>query len=129
MNSPPLVTLSVSQSVRPPQSAPCNFQSLRLYLWKDWEDYDRKLQDWIIGNGSAVAERTFLYDYELEWGKWHRSKERKCCANPFGSYMLNKKWTLEEEFNNHILRFQQVNVTVIDLNSYNIIILGWSFGY
>ena len=38
----------------------------------------------------------------------YRSKERKGGVNPFSSYMLNKKWTLEEEFNNHMLRFQQV---------------------
>ena len=93
------------------------------------DDFERKVQDWIIGDGSAVVECAYLYDHELEWGKWYRSKERKTADNPFASYMLNKKWTLEEEFNNHILRFQQVNVTVIDLNSYNIIILGWSFGY
>ena len=44
-------------------------------------------------------------------GKWYRSKERKSGESPFASNMLNKKWTLEEEFNNHILRFQQVNVS------------------
>ena len=34
-------------------------------------------------------------------------------TNPFGSYMLNKKWTLEEKFNKHMLRFQQVTVSSI----------------
>ena len=51
-----------------------------------------------------------MYDYELEWGKWYRSRERKTGLNPFGSYMMNKKWTKEEQFNNHMLRFQQVTV-------------------
>ena len=58
-----------------------------------------------------------MFDYELEWAKdygtaWYRSKSRKAGHNPFSSYMMNKKWTLEEEFNNHLLRFQQVTVSV-----------------
>ena len=56
-----------------------------------------------------------LYDYELDWAKeyntrWYRSKDKLGGKNPFASYMINKKWTLEEEFNNHMLRFQQVTV-------------------
>ena len=72
------------------------------------------VRDLIIGKGSGVLEASFLYlDYELKWAedagkKWFRSKERKGGVNPFPSYMLNKKWTLVEEFNNHVLRFQQV---------------------
>ena len=63
-----------------------------------------------VRSGSSVLECAFMLDYELEWGKWHRSKDRREGNNPFGSFMMNKKWTLEEEFNNHILRFQQVTV-------------------
>ena len=67
-----------------------------------------------MGEGSAVLFGAFLFDYELklenraEGKRWHRSKERLGGINPFASYMMNKKWWLEEEFNNHILRFQQV---------------------
>ena len=71
------------------------------------------MKDRILRTGSAVTECAFMFDYELQWAKdyntkWYRSKERKGGLNPFGSFMLNKKWTLEEEFNNHMLRFQQV---------------------
>ena len=48
-----------------------------------------------------------------EYGRWHRSKDKKGGKNPFASYMMNKKWTLEEEFNNHMLRFQQVTLSSI----------------
>ena len=53
----------------------------------------------------------------VEWAKeygtaWHRSKSRKAGQNSFCSYMMNKKWTLEEEFNNHLLRFQQVALSM-----------------
>ena len=69
-----------------------------------------------VRTGSSVIECAFLYDYELQWAtdlgtSWHRSKDRQGGDHPFASFMLNKKWTLEEEFNNHMLRFQQVTVS------------------
>ena len=66
---------------------------------------------WTIRDGTSVFEVSFMYEGELELGKWYRSKERKGGVNPFASYMLNKKWTLEEEFNNHMLKFQQVTAS------------------
>ena len=73
-------------------------------------------RDLIIGKGSAVLETgVFFPDFESKFAedagkKWYRSKERKGGVNPFPSYMMNKKWTMEEEFNNHVLRFNQVSV-------------------
>ena len=62
-----------------------------------------------MGNGTAVQESGFLYDYELALGRWHRSKEKvQKPDSDFGSYMMNKKWWLEVEFNVHMMRFQQV---------------------
>ena len=47
-------------------------------------------------------------------GKFYRSKDKKDLNRPpFGSYMMNKKWTLEEEFTNHMLMFQQVTGSCI----------------
>ena len=66
-------------------------------------------EKWIMGNGSAVQEASFLYNTDLKLGRWHRSKEKK--QEPsiiFTSYMMNKKWWLEEQFNVHMMRFQQV---------------------
>ena len=59
-----------------------------------------------------------------EYGKWYRSKERAEGLN-FASYMTNKKWTLEEEFNNHMLRFQQVTVSFVDFIKIYFDIPGW----
>ena len=61
-----------------------------------------------VVNGSSVVQGSFLWEYELRLGKWHRSKDRKGGQNPFGSYLMNKKWTMEEEFTKHMLHFQQV---------------------
>ena len=73
------------------------------------------LEDSVL-SGSSVVETAWLVAQDLELGKWHRSKERKGGDHPFGSCMLNKKWTLEEEFNKHLLRFQQVTVSSIYLS-------------
>ena len=78
------------------------------------------LQDRVLDEGSAVVECSLLLDWELDYAKkyntrWYRSKDKKAGKNPFASYMMNKKWTLEEEFNNHMLRFQQVTVSSIFL--------------
>ena len=63
--------------------------------------------------GTAVREFAFPRSNETKWAKandfsWYRSKETKGGVNPFGSYMMNKKFIFEEEFNNHIMRVQQV---------------------
>ena len=88
------------------------------------------MKDKILRTGSAVVECGFMYEFELEWAKdedtsWYRSKEKKGGRNPFGSYMLNKKWTLEEEFNNHMLRFQQVTVSSCYFSKIYFDIPGW----
>ena len=86
---------------------------------KDWDQSDQWIKDKILQEGSAVYEIGFMLDTEIEWANdlydtsWYRSKEKKGGINPFGSYMLNKKWTFEEEFNKHMLRFQQVTVSSI----------------
>ena len=85
---------------------------------KDWDDYDEIAQD-AIRTGSSCVEGAYMYAYELQWAtdlgtQWYRSKDRKDQPiNPFMSFLMNKKWTLEEDLNNHILRFQQVIMSSI----------------
>ena len=71
------------------------------------------VKDRVLDRGDAVVEAAFMLEYELDWAKeyntrWYRSKNKLDGENPFASYLLNKKWTLEEEFNNHMMRFNQV---------------------
>ena len=61
-----------------------------------------------VENGGAVVAVSFLFEYEYAWGKWYRSQRVSEGSLKFRSYMMNRKWTLKEEFNNHMLRFQQV---------------------
>ena len=87
-----------------------------------------------IRTGAAVAQGAYMSDYELDWAtdagtQWCRSKDKKGGRYPFGSFMMNKKWTLEEEFNNHMLRFQQVKVSSITYIKLHLNIPGWIDGH
>ena len=74
------------------------------------DTYDGLLKDAVV-NGLSVVEATRLWSWEIEYGKWHRSHERKGGVFPFGCFIMNKKWTMEEQFNKHILRLQQVTLS------------------
>ena len=74
-----------------------------------------------MGNGTAVQQCGFLVDYELALGRWHRSKDKiPKPDSDFGSYMMNKKWWLEEEFNVHMMRFQQVKCRYLLIKQFDI---------
>ena len=97
---------------------------------KDWAESEKWCKDWILDRGDAVVEAAFMYNSELDWAKnystsWYRSKQKKGGQSLFVSYMLNKKWTLEEEFNNHIMRFQQVTHNSNYFGKLNFYIPGW----
>ena len=68
-----------------------------------------------VESESMAVEVSFLYDSEIEHARkhntsWYRSKERREGGYPFNSYLMSKKWSLVEEMNLHIMRFQQVTV-------------------
>ena len=68
--------------------------------------------DLLTGNRDYVYTAVALQPIN-KYGRYYRSKAKKVKTSLlFGSFMMNKKWRLEEEFNNHILRFQQVNISV-----------------
>ena len=102
----------------------------RTTVCKDWDECNKRLIPGAVKTGSSVVEVGILWPQYLELGRWHRSRDRKGGINPFGSYMLNKKWTLNEEFNNHMLRFQQVSAQCSAVNSiyFSIIVLTFQAG-
>ena len=69
--------------------------------------------DRALENGTAVFEGSGMYWIYTTLGKWYRSKGHNGVW-PFASYLLNKKWTMEEEFNNHMMRLQQVSQEVLN---------------
>ena len=76
-------------------------------------------------NGTAVQEYTSLSEWDFSLGKWHRSKDKKQTpGSDFASFMINKKWWLEEQFNVHMMRFQQVEDFSFS-NNLTSIVPGW----
>ena len=79
-----------------------------------------------MGNGTAAVEVGFLYDFELALGRWYRSKDTTSTPySNFPSYMMNKKWSLEEQLNVHMLKFQQVKCICLLKNLSPVMISGW----
>ena len=67
-----------------------------------------------------------VYEKGIGKGGFYRSKDPKDLNRPpFGSYMMNKKWTLEEEFTNHMMMFQQVTGSCIYYIKVHFDIPGW----
>ena len=87
---------------------------MTFFSWKSFEEYINKIKYDIGVKGTHVLQNGYLNTDAIEKNfnikiKWHRSRERRSNSySPFCAYMMNKKWWLEEEFTNHILRFQQV---------------------
>ena len=78
-----------------------------------------------MGNGTAVREAGGLFAKQLELGRWHRSKDKKQKPDSdYGTTMMNKKWCLEEQFNLHMMRYQQVKCWGLS-NKLTYLILGW----
>lgn len=76
--------------------------SRRLYIAKDWEDYDEKVKA-VISTGKyaeisglpARPNRPFLVPEE-DFKDWYRSSEIVEGIVPYGAHITNKKWPLKE---------------------------------
>ena len=73
----------------------------------NWTVFNEMVQD-TAQTGSSVVVISYLMASQLAYGKFHRSMNRMIGRYPYGSFLMNKKWTLEEEFSMHMLIFQQV---------------------
>ena len=64
----------------------------------DWDHFDNISKHDVIGAGTHAYMGGALADYELSLGNWSRSKEKLSGWNPYGGYLTNKKWHLNEVF-------------------------------
>ena len=62
----------------------------------DWDHFNNISRHDVIGAGTHAQMAGSLDPYELVMGRWHRSKEKLAGDNPYGGYLTNKKWTLNE---------------------------------
>ena len=63
----------------------------------DWDHYKKISEYDVIGNGTHAQLTPFIEPYELDMGRWYRSKEKYEGGrlNYFG-FVSNKKWYLNE---------------------------------
>ena len=68
----------------------------------DWDHFYNISKHDVIGNGTNALMTSALYSSDLAMGKWYRSKEKVAGKYPYGGYLTNKKWHLNE-----VLYFKQ----------------------
>ena len=78
-----------------------------LVVPKDYDGYLKMMIDGILVANTHVYLGT-LDDYDRTLGRFHESKDVLEGTNPFGGDILNKKWSLAEEYSYHLLLFHQV---------------------
>ena len=67
-----------------------------MIITKDWDEYVFFTEHYIIGKGTHAQMASYLTHYELNHGRWYRSEEKVSGKYPFGGYLTNKKWYLNE---------------------------------
>ena len=63
---------------------------------KTWEDFDNYIEHYVLGEGTHAQMTSTLYPKHLAMGRWWRSTERLSGFSPYGGYLSNKKWYLNE---------------------------------
>jgi hypothetical protein len=71
---------------------------------KNWNELKRILKHDVQGAGTHV----YISNWPDGEGYQHVSKEIIEGSNPYGGWIVNKKWHLNEELAKHILLYQQV---------------------
>ena len=67
------------------------------YITADnWDHYDNITKQDVMGAGTHAYMGGELDSYDLAMGRWYRSKEKLSGNYPYGGYLTNKKWHLNE---------------------------------
>ena len=70
-----------------------------MVIAESWSEYYNYSRDGVIGEGTHGMMTFTVSGAYLKLGKWYRSKEKVSGTNPYGGYITNKKWDLNEETN------------------------------
>ena len=67
----------------------------------------------------AAAGSLYRADKENKFGRdiYYYSKEKVSGINPYQNYIMNKKWSLSEEFSMHMIRYQQVGISIYTMKN------------
>ena len=65
----------------------------------NWDHFDNISKYDVLGAGTHAMMIAYLLPYELDMGRWYRSKEIVAGKYNYGPpYLTNKKWYLNEVF-------------------------------
>ena len=70
--------------------------SLGMIFAEDNDHYFAIAKNDVIDKGTHAKISPLLVPQELNMGRWYRSKEILNGWNPYGGYISNKKWHLNE---------------------------------
>ena len=72
----------------------------------DWDHFDNMSMDDVLVKGTHALLTGYLTQFELDMGRWYRSKE-KFEDDPYFVYLSNKKWHLNEVTTLHYIILQK----------------------
>ena len=76
---------------------------------KDFDEWSKIMQEDILGANTHVYFGTLSFvALWISLDGYHGSKDVIDGTNPFGGDIVNKKWSLSEEYSYHLLTFHQV---------------------
>ena len=91
-----------------------NDEKGHLDLFQSWKEYNEMAKTLVWDSCSSVSAG--FMGHWLRWGKWYDGRKTEIqLYSPFASYLMNKKWWLQEELALHLLRFQQVTFDQLHL--------------
>ena len=67
-----------------------------MIIANDRDHYINMSRHDVIGAGTHAYMAGSLLPHHLAMGRWYRSKENLAGHNPYGGYLTNKKWHLNE---------------------------------
>ena len=62
----------------------------------DFDHFVNMTKDDVMSTGTHANMAAYLGQNTLSMGRWHRSKEKVAGFYPYGGYLTNKKWHLNE---------------------------------
>merc|ERR1712198_765160 len=83
--------------------------SKRAIFPKDWDVYDQWTVEFVIEKGTHTFLGSYLTAWEKTLGRYWKG-EKLDGDYPYGGYLSDKNWHLNEELTEHMLRFQQAGL-------------------
>ena len=67
-----------------------------MYFPKDLDEFNLNFEQYIMTDGTHALMTSYLTPKYLGMGRWWRSKDTFKSISPYGGYVSNKKWCLNE---------------------------------